>query len=655
MIISLIIRHYKIYKGLNYIPLSDGTKFSSILGENGAGKSSILESLDCFFNKKPFTDWSINFEAKAEGSSGENSPHIIPIFLIHKSKLRNSLKADQESYRNATSLSDYLWNTSDNKNIETIKEFYIHRDILKTQIDPNDYFLLLVGRKYKSNECFFGSYQNTLSFINSNPHIKYEEKELEEYFSGFYDYIISHYSYLYIPVETDVQTYTKLETQDMQRLMDKNIQIEIENAITQKTIKTINGHLDKFVEDIEGVLETYKYKGKFKNSLTMPDLVSKIIESYFSIKELNKKVPNSTKTIAVNELSSGEKRKALIDLAYSFLKKNSDRTTNLIIAIDEPESSLHISNCYEQFEKLIEIAKENHQILITTHWYGFLPIVTEGTATSINKGLDNKITTDFFSLSNFREFIKQEKERHKKAKVKGPLSIDYRIKSYNDLIQSVIISIIQDPPYNWIICEGSSEKIYFENFFQKEIMDKKLRILPVGGYEEVMKIYNYLLGPFKDSDYDKKGKIICLIDTDENRIDVDSVISNKNLYFKRLVFNKKDDSILYDVNSDLTTVTTIEDSLNSEIFIETLKFFSSENEELIPLLEEKNINKKSVYSKNALDLRDSEKDILKAFFNKNYGSNKLNFAKKYLEITDTDYLLGYDIEWVSEIKKIINS
>lgn len=654
MIISLIIRHYKIYKGLNYIPLSDGTKFSSILGENGAGKSSILESLDCFFNKKTFTDWSINFEAKAEGSTGENSPHIVPIFLIHKSKLRNTYKADQELYKKANLLSDYLWNTSDNKNIETIKEFYLQRENLKGKFNSDEYFLILIGRKYKSNECYFGSYQNTLTFINESPQKKYEEKELEEYFSGFYDYIISHYSYLYIPVETDVQTYTKLETQDMQRLMDKNIQIEIENAITQKTIKTINGHLDKFVEDIEGVLETYKYKGKFKNSLTMPDLVSKIIESYFSIKELNKKIPNSTKTIAVNELSSGEKRKALIDLAYSFLKKNSDRTTNLIIAIDEPESSLHISSCYEQFEKLIEIAKENHQILITTHWYGFLPIVTDGTATSINKGLDNKITTDFFSLSNFREFIKQEKEKHKKSKVKGSLSIDYRIKSYNDLIQSVVISIIQDPPYNWIICEGSSEKIYFEHFFQKEIIDKKLRILPVGGYEEVMKIYNYLLGPFKDSDYDKKGKIICLIDTDENRIDVDSVITNKNLHFKRLVFNKKDNSILYDVNSDLTTVTTIEDSLNSKIFIETLKFFSSENEELIPLLEEKNINNESVYSKNALDLRDSEKDVLKAFFNKGYGINKLNFAKKYLDFTDDD--AGKNkIEWVSEIQKIINN
>ncbi|WP_121667468.1 AAA family ATPase [Mesonia aquimarina] len=652
MIISLIIRHYKIYKGVNYLPLSDGTKFSSILGENGAGKSSILESFDCFFNKRPFTDWSINYEAKSEGISGNNSPYILPIFLIPKNKLRNSLKADIEQYKKAENLSDFLWSTNEKAKGASLEAFYEHRKKIKEKFSPDEYFLLLVGRKYKSSGCFFGSYQKKLSFINDKPHKEYEETELQEYFNGFYEYIISHYSYLYIPVETDVQTYTKLETQDMQKLMDKNVQSEIEKAITQKTINQINGHLDKFVKDIESVLETYTYKGKYKNNLTMPDLVSKIIESYFSIKELNKKIPGSTKTISVNELSSGEKRKALIGLAYSFLKKNLDRDSNLIIAIDEPESSLHISNCYEQFEKLIEIARENHQILITTHWYGFLPIVTEGTATSINKNSDNKITTDFFSLSNFREFIKQEKERHKKAKIRGPLSIDYRIKSYNDLIQSITISLIQEEPYNWIICEGSSEKIYFEYYFKKEIQEQKLRILPVGGYEEVMKIYNYLLGPFKDTDYDKKGKIICLIDTDANRVDAETVINNKNLYFKRLVFNKNDNTILHKINSDLTTETTIEDSLDSTHYIEALKHLSNDNEELKRLIKPESIREESIYSKNALDLKDSEKDILKAFFNKNYGNNKIVFAEKYIEITENSDI-NKTLGWIEEIKDII--
>jgi ABC-type Mn2+/Zn2+ transport system ATPase subunit len=643
-----------VYKGINYIPLSDGTKFSSILGENGAGKSSILEAFDCFFNKKSFTDWSINYEAKAEGVSGDNSPYILPFFLISKNKLRNTLKADVEFYKKAEKLSDFLWSATEKAKGTSLDEFYKQTKTLKEKINSEDYLLLLVGKKYKSNGCFFGYYHKKLSFINDEPKKEYGEVELQKYFEGFYEYIISHYSYLYIPVETDVQTYTKLETQDMQKLMDKNIQLEIENAITQKTVNKINKQLDIFVKDIEGILEKYRYKGKFKNSLTMPDLVSKIIESYFSTKELNKKIVGSSKTIPVKELSSGEKRKALIDLAYSFLKRNTDRTSNLIIAIDEPESSLHVSSCYQQFEKLTEIAKEGHQILITTHWYGFLPIVTKGTAISINKSIDNKITTNFFSLSNFREFIKQEKARLKKEKSKEPLSIDYRIKSYNDLIQSIVISIIQEEPYNWIICEGSSEKIYFEHYFNQEIKDNKLRILPVGGYQEVMKIYNYLLGPFKDSDYDKKGKIICLIDTDASRVDAETVIKHKNLYFKRLVFNKKDDTILYEVNSDLTEETTIEDSLDSSIYIDTLKYFSIENNELVSLLVEENIKEASVYSKNALDLRDSEKEVIKNFFNKNLGQNKLDFADKYIEIS-----VGKDepksLDWIESIKSIINN
>jgi len=652
MIISVIVRHYKIYKGINYVPISDGTNFSSILGENGAGKSSVLESLDCFFNKKPYTDWSINHEAKSEGITKDNSAYIIPVFLIKKDSLRKSLKNDLEQFNKAEKLSNYLWETNEKAKGTFYDDFYEHREKLKENYDTEDYFLILVGKRYKENGCYFGSYHNKLVFINNEHFKEYEEAELQKYFEGFYEYIISHYSYLYIPVETDVQTYTKLETLEMQKLMDKNIQTEIEKAITTKTINQINGHLDKFVEDIESVLETYKYKGRFKNNLTMPDLVSKIIESYFSIKELNKKIPNSTKTIAVNELSSGEKRKALIDLAYSFLIKNSDRESNLILAIDEPESSLHISNCFEQFEKLIKIAKENHQILITTHWYGFLPIVTNGSATSINKNSDNKITTDFFSLSNFREFIKQEKEKHKKLKIKGVLPIDYRIKSYNDLVQSIIISIIQEQPYNWIICEGSSEKTYFSSFFKNEIQNKKLRILPVGGCDEVVKIYNYLLGPFKDSDYDKKGKIICLIDTDANRVDIRPDNSHKNLLFKRLVFNKADNKILHNVDSDLTIETTIEDSLDSKTFIKTLQFFQEEHSELKPLLVENNINSKSVYSKNTLDLRDSEKETLKSFFNKERGSYKLIFSNKYLELFNNEPV---KIDWIDELKLIINN
>lgn len=649
MITSLFLRHFKIYKGISFIPISEGNGFSSLIGENGVGKSSILEALDCAINKKNNQEWPINNEAKNEGGlGGANIPFIAPVFLIKKDVLKKSKKEDLENFEKAVKLSNFLWNTRIKTKSKSLDEFYNHREELKAVYDNQEYLLILIGKKFNESGIYFGSYHNYLDFINENPLIQHEEDELQKYFKGFYDYIISHYSYIYIPVETDVYTYTKLETQDMQKLMDRNIQSEIEKAIKPATLKQINKDLDTFVKDIEGVLEIYEYKGHFKNSLTMPDLVSKIIEAYFSIKVLNKKSENDTKRIPVSELSSGEKRKALIDVAYSFLLKNSDRDSNIILAIDEPEASLHISSCYGQFEKLIGISKQNHQIIISTHWYGYLPVVTNGSATSIRKNSKNEITVDYFNLYNYRETITQSRK-----KIKGQLPIDYNIKSYNDLVQSIVFSLLQENNYNWIICEGLSEKIYFEEIFKAEVKNNNLRILPMGSYKEVRKIYMYLLSPIKDPDYSIKGKVFCLIDTDNEKVEV-PYETNKNLFFERLI-NKEEGTVLIDVNNNLTNPPTeIEDCLNTILYYQTLMEFSEDDQKIKKILLENKLVENAKNSSEFLDLKTSEKKSIKDFFNGNEGYNKILFAKKYIEISKQPFFNDIeDMTWIKNIKKRI--
>lgn len=85
MIIGLFLRHIKAYKGITYIPISYEHNFVSYIGENGIGKSSILESLNSFFNNKPYP---INKSAINDGihTSG-NEPFFTPIFLIEKTKI----------------------------------------------------------------------------------------------------------------------------------------------------------------------------------------------------------------------------------------------------------------------------------------------------------------------------------------------------------------------------------------------------------------------------------------------------------------------------------------------------------------------------------------------------------------------------------------
>lgn len=57
MIVGTFIRNVKTYSGINYIPLSYGQSFCGLLGNNGIGKSSVLEALDSIFNKK---SWNYN-------------------------------------------------------------------------------------------------------------------------------------------------------------------------------------------------------------------------------------------------------------------------------------------------------------------------------------------------------------------------------------------------------------------------------------------------------------------------------------------------------------------------------------------------------------------------------------------------------------------
>lgn len=81
MIAGIFLRYYKTYQGINYVPITDEDKFCGLVGDNGIGKSSVLESLDTFFNGKP---WNFNTVTKKSGKTN-TKPQIVPVFLLNKS------------------------------------------------------------------------------------------------------------------------------------------------------------------------------------------------------------------------------------------------------------------------------------------------------------------------------------------------------------------------------------------------------------------------------------------------------------------------------------------------------------------------------------------------------------------------------------------
>ncbi|MEW6462043.1 MAG: AAA family ATPase, partial [Pseudomonadota bacterium] len=565
MITGIFVRHYGIYKNINYIPLSDGEKFTSIIGDNGVGKSSILDAIDKFMNPKDSGDWVINKQARLEGGikTPDKSPYIAPCFLIsHKTAAQLS----SENLKTLKALSNYFWTTTKKSQIE---DFFIHREtLIQNQAHLTNY-LLIIGKQHEEKDAFFFSFESELKSLLTAK--SGQKTDLTRAASDLLTQVLENYTYLYIPVETNVGSFTKLETNNMQTLMDKNIQDAVGRTITEKTVTDINSKLSTFITEIEKILPNYTYKapGK-KNKLTKLDIIQKTIESYFSIKVLHKKINKSD--ISVENLSSGEKRRALIDLAYSFLIHGEKRDKQIILAVDEPESSLHIDGCFEQFERLKAITEKDHQTIITTHWYGHLPVAAAGKSILIKKE-NGEIHKHSFNLANYREQLNQEKD-----KARGRLPYNVQLKSYNDLTQSIIASIQNG--YNWIICEGSSEKLYLEAYLALSTL-AKYRILPAGGAPEVLKIAKYLQTPLQDKDLTPSGKIFCLIDTDRDAKEFKKDNSIKCLEVKRILRDKDKIQLVEVEDNNKSPVTEIEDVLDSTIFLRTLQSLASPDISLI--------------------------------------------------------------------------
>ncbi|MCO6162563.1 AAA family ATPase [Flavobacterium sp. NRK F7] len=635
MIIGVILKYIKTYQGINYIPITSKDKFCGLVGNNGIGKSTVLEAFDCLFNDKT---WNLNVTTKRSGLIVTN-PSIVPIFLIHKSKITvNSEIA--ETYSNV------IWNIPEteiaNINRPHFKEFTNQRTALIQNFNIDEYYLLPLGVDYNLNV--------NISFFNSNiitrtlfPELDHEKTTLDEtelnILKPLFLEIKALYQYIYIPKDIDPTTFTKLETKEIQALMGETLLQVLEERVPNKQITEINKSLNDFLGGLSHELEDYSFRTPTdrQQNLRKTDIYNLIIEAFFNIRKLHKKQGDNW--LEIGDLSSGEKQKAIIEVTHNLIKNHRDNSDNLIIAVDEPESSLHISACFDHFMKMYEIAESTHQFLFSTHWYGFLPIIEKCSVTAITKK-DGDHLFDLVSLENYREAIKQQNRTSK-----GKLPYDLRLKSLNDFIQSIVSSILDEEPFNWIICEGSSEKIYFDFYFHELKVYNRLRIIPVGGANEIKRIYEHLSVSIDEFKKDLNGKIAFICDTDSELVEFEST-NTKNVLVKRLV-NINNDTKLINISSNpKAPPTEIEDSLNGKAFNNTLKLYKEYYPELLDFvnLEE---DKQEIPSYFAMDLAPSLYKNLLAFFDSD--NNKYDFANSYIkELEKEEYAIP---NWIIEIQE----
>lgn len=644
MIFSTIIRSYKSYSRFSYVPISNGNLFTAFVGENGIGKSSIIEALDTYFNKTQ-GDWNFNHSVHAKGVQSRE-PVICPIFLISRKKVRSNTNV----YKYLDIISDITWqleyddfNSAQHK---ISKEFCNHRDrfLGEEPKAPDDYFLVPLGLKVESLRP--KNITKTMGIFDSITDYKERAEEhnfsLDDILNELTSFITGLYTFIYIPSDINFEEYTKIESKTIQSLMGKTVDDLIKDSFDNAFISDINRNLDAFIKEISDKLEKYEYKkpGKKQTLFNSSHLTSKIIETYFESKILNLKTSNDLTPIS--NCSSGEKRMALIDLSKAFLQSTSkDAHQEVILAIDEPEISLHTSTCFDQFEKLRDISENSVQTLLTTHWYGFMPIISEGSAIYVAERESEKICS-MIDLRCFKDELKRLK-----ASSRGELPKEIELKSNNDLVQSIVASITSKD-CNWVICEGSSDKIYLGKYINR----KSTYVLPIGKSSNVKKLYRYLYLALSEEQQSIKGKVYMLLDTDAAFERFDKGGTLKNIEIKRLQNNLNDrkTTLLNTTDNNYNPPTEIEDSLVPQPFLDALDFFYHNGyaEHLDRLKKSMELIYPESSSGIAFDLRDSEKRELNNFFD--LPGMKIKFALKYCEFANADE----PPEWIQEILKFLS-
>ncbi|WP_151805730.1 AAA family ATPase [Acinetobacter bereziniae] len=565
MLVGVFLRHFKIYKGARYIPfgLNELENFNLFIGQNGAGKSSILESLDCFFNNGEFI---VHFSEK------KSEAFVAPSFLIKKDDL---IKFEKSVQRIIPVISDLFFNVDQSKsaNYNSYSSFFEQR-VSFEKYKNTHYFISYAYYPFpeKDTNSIFFTFDSYIKKGVRDRELVKDEKELNKILFNLKTDLLRIYSYQYIPVETSLNDFLRLESKGMQDLMSENIkkrieemlnsklQIKGERTVNKSTLDLLNSNLENFVTEIQETIRkidsdySFAREYKSKSNLTANHLTDIIIETFFDKRRL--KIDKKP----IEHLSAGERKKALIDIAYAFLTQERDTTQNIILAIDEPEASLHISMCYGQFSRLHELAKKfNVQMLVSTHWYGALPILDKGNLFHIH---DNKNAVEINQYS-FKNYFQEN----------GSHPDDIHFKSFFDLVSS-IVSSLRLHNKNWLIVEGEEDKNYIMNYISTEKANN-LIVLPVGGCAIILNLYNYLYAPLSQNNEIKEisAKVFCLVDTDFQALKIDDNFSSqtkkKNLVIRRLQFNR-DNIELCKLENNNRSPTEIEECLNANTFYRAL-------------------------------------------------------------------------------------
>jgi putative ATP-dependent endonuclease of the OLD family len=362
---QLKIKNYRSYKNETVIDIDDLTIF---IGKNDAGKSSILEALDVFFNGVPDSE-----DPSVYCSDKEISISMIfndlPLSIIVDEQRDTSLKAEYllNADGNLEIIKKYNCSGSGKVKAPSVYAVAVHptaskySDLLsltnaKLKIRAKDLSINLS----KVNETVNSELRQAIWQNASDLNLETTFIELKNETAGkIWDQLKQ-----YLPIFALFKSDRPSTDQDEEAQDPMKLAVKEAIKAQEKTLTQITDQINREVRQIaENTVAKIKEMDPLLASELIPQIVNKNWDSLFSIHL------TSDDQIPINKRGSGVRRLILLN----FFRAQAETTAmsgncGVIYAIEEPETSQHPNNQKMLVDIFSELSQSgDRQVLLTTH------------------------------------------------------------------------------------------------------------------------------------------------------------------------------------------------------------------------------------------------------------------------------------------------
>lgn len=364
-LVNIIINNYKGIQNETTIKFHD---FCCIVGKNDVGKSTILKALDAFLNEhaptledKNIYNESSNIEIELQFDSSDSETIIdesIPVTFA------------EEELVNAEGLLclKKVWDV----NQKTIKPKV---QILRKVYNDDDFALL--NEKELMTLCKKFNIETQKG--NGN---EYNNKEKRSKLRSFYVQDGRNYQYSYEELPTAGQTRMKKILEGIKEFLPTFEYFKADSSLSDSDTSVQKYFKDKAFKLLKEEIDTddieQKVRGEIEKSLLcITDKINSVLsaEEQISAKidfdwskliSTSFKCDKETGNIPLNSRGDGFRRITMMSY-FEMLAEEKNHDRNMIFGFEEPETFLHPETQTLLYNKLIAMAENDYQVIITTH------------------------------------------------------------------------------------------------------------------------------------------------------------------------------------------------------------------------------------------------------------------------------------------------